>query len=288
MDYSDIKWLHVEPTSRCNAWCPSCSRNCNGYGLADGVIEADLSLDQYEEILSMFPNVETIQLCGNFGDPIIHKDLIKMVEISLAHNVVSFQVHTNGSARTKEWWAELATVLNKAGKHDVIFGIDGSKETNHLYRQATNWDKIMENAEAFINAGGYASWQFIPFEHNLHEEKDLEQLAKDMGFRRFFRHRARIKKTPPRNWRTGEQYELKSIYKTTMYQEKDEVLEENCMHLSIPSMYVNSLGKIAPCCYLHDHVQYFANNKYNDIRTQILSNSIPRCINACGTKKSES
>ena len=35
-------WLHVEPTSRCNAWCPSCPRNNRGYGLADiNVLDLD-------------------------------------------------------------------------------------------------------------------------------------------------------------------------------------------------------------------------------------------------------
>ena len=35
----NIKWLQVENTTKCNAWCPGCSRNNNGYGLSNFVIE---------------------------------------------------------------------------------------------------------------------------------------------------------------------------------------------------------------------------------------------------------
>ena len=42
-----IMWLHVEPTSRCNAWCPGCPRNKFGYGLTDFVVE-DLDPKYYK------------------------------------------------------------------------------------------------------------------------------------------------------------------------------------------------------------------------------------------------
>ena len=52
MQIEDIKWAHVEASSRCNAWCPACTRNNHGYGLAEGLIEQDLLPNRFEEIVS--------------------------------------------------------------------------------------------------------------------------------------------------------------------------------------------------------------------------------------------
>ena len=49
-------WLHVEPTSRCQAWCPSCTRNILGYGLSDFVIE-DLDPDILKQTIDEFRNL---------------------------------------------------------------------------------------------------------------------------------------------------------------------------------------------------------------------------------------
>ena len=60
----------------------------------------------------------------------------------------------------------------------------------------------MENAEAYLKAGGIARWDFIVFKHNEHQVEQAEALAKKMGFKQF-----RIRKTSldysdgPDKWR---------------------------------------------------------------------------------------
>ena len=66
----------------------------------------------------------------------------------------------------------LASIMRKPDK--VIFAIDGLEDTNHLYRVNTNFNKIMENAKAFINAGGIARWDFIAFAHNEHQIEEAK------------------------------------------------------------------------------------------------------------------
>jgi hypothetical protein len=100
-------------------------------------------------------------------------------------------MHTNGSAKRPEWWAELARIIGRKGH--VVFSLDGLEDTNHLYRQGTVWANIMKNAQTFINAGGRARWDYIVFAHNEHQVEAAEQLSKSMGFDRFqFKKSARF------------------------------------------------------------------------------------------------
>jgi len=52
LSVNDIKWIHVEASSKCNAWCPACPRNVQGFGLVPGLIEEDLLPDRFEEIIA--------------------------------------------------------------------------------------------------------------------------------------------------------------------------------------------------------------------------------------------
>ena len=104
----DIKWLHLEITTRCNAWCSGCMRNKNGFELVDGFKETDLSLNHLAQILDLMPNLTTVQYCGTSGDCISAKNFIESIDLLLSRkNIKHIQIHTNGSLKTIEWWENL-------------------------------------------------------------------------------------------------------------------------------------------------------------------------------------
>jgi sulfatase maturation enzyme AslB (radical SAM superfamily) len=104
---------------------------------------------------------------------------------------MTLSLHTNGSAKTVDWWTNLAQVLGSKGY--VVFSVDGLADTNHLYRQNTVFSKIMANAQAFIDAGGRARWDYIVFAHNEHQVEEAEELSKKMKFEKFqFKKSARF------------------------------------------------------------------------------------------------
>lgn len=189
--YHDIKTVHLEITERCNASCPQCNRNINGGQVNQYLQNRELSL---EDIKSIFPvdfiqQLEHIYMCGNYGDPIIASDTLEIFEYFRNHNSnLLLSMNTNGSARNTDWYAKLAKVFNKKGH--IIFSIDGLHDTNHIYRRNTNFNKIIENATAFINAGGIAHWEYIVFQHNEHQVERAEKLAIELGFAKF-----QVKKT---------------------------------------------------------------------------------------------
>ena len=64
----------------------------------------------------------------------------------------------------------------------IIFGIDGLEDTNHIYRKNVRWKKLKDNYTTYIQHGGTASWQFIIFEHNKHQEDIARNRSKQEGF----------------------------------------------------------------------------------------------------------
>lgn len=268
-----IVWLHAEITNRCNAHCPACARNNSGYGLRSSITLTDLPVERFCEIISQLPALETVQLCGTFGDPVASKNLLEIIQISVDKNY-EVQIHTNGSLKTKEWWRDLADKLRTI-KHSVVFGIDGLKGIHEIYRQGTDFDKIIENAEAFIQNGGNAEWQFLTFKHNVHQIKDCMRLGQRLGFKKFTVKKSIRVPNPARNYLTGKSYVIESDDKFdhTMNNHEKEVTVDDCMHLSMPSIYVNADGTLAPCCYLTDVV--YDNNKIDD-------GFLDRCKTHCG------
>lgn len=184
--YEEIKTVHLEMTEACNASCPMCARNLNGGEVNPYLHDAELTINDIKNIfpIEFVKQLNRIYMCGNYGDPAVAKDTLEAFAYFREHNPkLNLSMHTNGSMKRPEWWAELAAVIGQKGY--VIFGLDGLEDTNHLYRQGTVWSKIMANAESFIKAGGRARWDYIVFAHNEHQVEEARVLAENMGFEKF-------------------------------------------------------------------------------------------------------
>lgn len=181
--YNDLNSLHLEITSRCQASCPMCSRNYHGGRPNPYLQEADWTFEDFKKIVHpVLDTVNNITFCGNFGDPLVNTDFHLMTS-SLKHLNIFVDVHTNGSIRNTEFWKNLPKHLPTA--HRVVFAIDGLADTHNLYRIGTDFNKILDNAKAFIKAGGIAEWCFIKFKHNEHQAQAAEALATTHGFKFF-------------------------------------------------------------------------------------------------------
>jgi MoaA/NifB/PqqE/SkfB family radical SAM enzyme len=182
----EITTVHLEVTERCNASCPQCARNLNGGDVNPQLHDAELSLADVQQILKpeFIRQLKRLYMCGNYGDPISARDTLEIFEYIRSNNdKMQLSFHTNASAKTPEWWSRLPAAMGKS--HYVVFSVDGLEDTNHLYRQGTVWRKIMENARAFIAAGGRARWDYIVFAHNEHQVEEARALADSMGFEKF-------------------------------------------------------------------------------------------------------
>lgn len=236
-----MKIIHFEPTSKCNASCPMCARNINGEGCT--VDLADLSFTHFQTYCtSNLVDLEKIFFCGSVGDPCADNNLLRKIGwIKSIRPDVVVGINTNGSIRNPFWWTQLAQLL--IGVYDyVVFSIDGLEDTNHIYRTGVRWDKIMENAKAFIDAGGSAHWDMLVFQHNAHQVEECKQLADTMGFTWF-----RSKETDRWDQFTFEHLEPANKHNYIDYNSIDTILCERNIE---NSTYVDYKGNEFPCCHI--------------------------------------
>jgi MoaA/NifB/PqqE/SkfB family radical SAM enzyme len=267
----EIEQIQIELTTRCNARCPLCARNYRGMDHNDGYPETELRLADIQRMFSpeFLKQIKKVLFNGNLGDFGLAKDSIEIVKYFLANGVKEIDISTNGSMRTADWWTQLALPGVTVG-----FALDGLADTHSLYRQDTDWNKIIENARALIAAGGRAVWRFIPFEHNRHQMEGCREISQHLGFadfqnighgrdRTFVYTRAGkyshligkpfqesdITNPPP--VRDLLQHHLTWFDPKTYQQEQDTPdLEINCYHKRVKELYVAANGEIYPCCYL--------------------------------------
>lgn len=269
---SNTEIISAELTTKCNASCPGCPRNNFGFGVKKDLQLIDTDPELLLNFIYKFENLSTLNFCGNRGDSIAYKHLMLLLEgLELINNKLWIRLHTNGSLRSTTWWSELGS-YSKDSKHDigVIFSIDGLADTNHIYRQGTNFNKIIDNVKAFIEKGGKAEWKYLTFDHNYHQVDEARELANNLGFVNFYTEIPYI--TRAYNWKTGEEYIIdipngNLATKKKSHQNKKHPIHEidvnnlgktvikniikNCIHLP-GGIFISAEGIVYPCCYFQD------------------------------------
>jgi MoaA/NifB/PqqE/SkfB family radical SAM enzyme len=276
-NYQSVVEYQLEITTYCNAACPQCPRNNNGVGinhrmplchLERAVI--DHSFDQ-----ALCNRLQQIFFCGSYGDPIMHPDFLDILrDFRRKSPTLWLYIHTNGGAHDPNYWAEIAQIMNGHGQID--FGIDGLEDTLHLYRRNVKYNRVIENARAFITAGGRAQWNFIVFRHNQHQVEQVKQLGKDLGFYnvlirktgRFFNHRT-IDELD--SWPVQEEYvleppDLPEYRNSSMLFLPDlkkqyanirdyfDTTEIRCDAMIGPKVAVNAEGLVLPCNFFNHNL----------------------------------
>jgi molybdenum cofactor biosynthesis enzyme MoaA len=258
-----------------------CLRTVQGYHTGK-VKNKYLTLTKLQQkINDIVTGLDKVLFCGVLGDPAACKDLLAMIEWILDKSPnCTIGINTNGALQDTAWWKKLAKLTKYNIKSYVVFSIDGLEDTNHIYRVGVNWDKLIENATAFINAGGSAHWDMLVFKHNEHQVKEAKQLAEELKFK-FFRTKvsSRFDNTSKLEPPTGHKLEWKNV-------------NFSCMAQDTNSLYLSAEGYWYPCCYTHAAHE----EKYDATWGKSISNFVDRnqwdnlitnppkvCTRSCGT-----
>lgn len=263
-----VRDVHFEITDRCNSGCPQCVRtNPQTTQAWDYVSNKDCSLEQFKEISppSFLKSIKFAYFCGNYGDPLLAKDLFEILQYCYETNPkLSVKVHSNCSVRSKDWWQKLG-IYTQNKKFKLVASIDGTNQNSQaIYRIRTDFNKIMNNLKVFIDAGGKAEWRFITFAHNEHEVPIAQKMSETMGFVNFKSY-ASNRFFGQDSYTYFDDGAMKTLYPSTLQKKKfidtkqipiQQLLSQppvqfkiNCQAIQTSSIFIDYEGNILPCCH---------------------------------------
>lgn len=266
MSYSfeNTTTLQLDITTYCNSFCGDCARNMNGGAVQPTLKLAHMNEKTWKNIFTVenLQNIENIIFNGNYGDASMHPQLVDFLKY--AHTVkptLTIEMHTNGGARTAQFYTELADILTKFANHRVVFGIDGIRGTSEIYRRGVDYDTIIENAVAFISNGGIAAWRYIVFDYNIDQIAEAEKTAKDLGFAQFKLNRSvsqeiymtQYKKFTEQTITAPDRSVVVELSKKYGYNNLKLKQQQNvpslCPWAKTGQVQIDFAGNLWPCCY---------------------------------------
>lgn len=219
--------LQIDITSHCNARCGACIRNIDGGETRPGLKLTNFNLDVWKRVVEHDTKgwyIKQLTLNGNWGDPMMHPDLVEMINFwTRYHPETSISIATNGSMRSLKFWKDLATVLRQASSHKIDFAVDGMEDTHHLYRRRTDFNKIIENIKSFNSGGGHSVVMMTMFEHNKHQIDQVRDLARSIGARSFVARRSFTGEREVIIKDKDESYSIKAYYP----EEDKDIINDN-------------------------------------------------------------
>ena len=272
----NVEAIDIESTTFCNLHCPECLREIDKEWVGSILNSTHVTRENCEKWFNPddLINFNELRFCGAIDEAAANPHMFDILayfnETFVSRNKDFFiDIRTNGSIKTTAWWEKLAHTLPR--NHRVVFGIDGADEVSEKYRIGSNFKKVINNATAFIKAGGLAAWQFIEFEHNEHQIEEARQKSIDLGFRAF------SVMSSSRSDRSGDvkHVDVSSIKppksdSVIMKAGKKERIEITCENQTVMGkrILINSLGLVTPCCFLNGFIHmpfnYKMKNPEND------------------------
>ena len=251
----DFKKLTIEPTNICTLKCSGCARtrfinqwpqHWHNHSIDNEILMRFLDID--------LSGVE-VSMCGNYGDPIYHPDLVGMVR-NFKNRGASVNITTNGSHRKQVWWQELAQEFSQDDV--VVFSIDGMPNNFTQYRINGDWETIQNAIKICTQSPCNTVWSFIPFSFNEHDLENVKQLAQDLGIDKFIvnpseRFDDQTMHFKPKENLTGVKWNAQQSWKQAP---ADKKINPECFN-GISTHFISADGYYMPCCHIGDHRFYY-------------------------------
>lgn len=177
---------NIELTYKCPLECCQCLRKTiksqnvvqRNYIKEKIALSDDISLDNFRKLCVFFNNC--IALCGQFSDPIYHKDFFKILKIcSYEFSNKKFKIHTAAHQKNLDWYRQAFNITEN--NVSWIFGLDGLPNSSHLYRKNQNSQLIYDAMLLGKEMKKKIIWQFIAFKFNEHQIDTARNICSNTG-----------------------------------------------------------------------------------------------------------
>jgi len=170
----------VEVSRACNLKCPLCPA---GNGL--GHKYPSMRLESYERLIDMIAPYIVFLKLYNYGEPLLHPDIIGCVSYAKAAGIESVEITTNGTIMTRE----IAQGLVEAGLDLFRVSVDGTTQAEYeVYRVGGQLAEVLKNASMVSEARSAVGaespiieFQIIAMRQNEASIATFEKMSREAG-----------------------------------------------------------------------------------------------------------
>ena len=181
-------------TTHCNANCPLCPRTDKDTGVRkESILLEHISFDDCKNFIDQIQPrpIDIINFCGDYGDPVMHPDIEKLIDYVIQTYKSSVHFDTNGSIRNEDFYDRISKYKDKIYIHFSLDGFD--HDTNHKYRIGVDFNKAFKNLKAFSkNNPRNCCWKMIIFDYNYKQIDQVASFCKENNIQFYFYLNTRI------------------------------------------------------------------------------------------------
>ena len=164
----------------CNLKCPLCPTGRGDRSASRGMMR----IEDFNQVIDELGSYLTKLELHNWGEPLLHKDLIEMIQYAKEKNI-PVSISTNLTILNKA----LAEALISTHIDKIFISCDGaSPETYTQYRIGGDFQKVISNISLLLEAKRKLKNHytrlillFHVFRHNEHEIEKIKKLVRDLG-----------------------------------------------------------------------------------------------------------
>jgi len=240
--------LNIEPTVRCNLFCPQC---LTGLGLIRRNSDS-LSFDLFKQIIDEVSDKLWYVLLYNQGEPFLNDQLIDFIHLAKQKRLY-VTTSTNGHFLTD---ASVVEKLVTSGLDSIFVSLDGTDQSTYeRYRVGGDFDRVLSGIKLIVETKKNLKaktprimLQFLVMKHNQHQVTEIKNFKKRLKVDRIL-----IKTVQIADWSRADDF-LPSIKKYNRYLDPknhiDLINKKNklCRRLWY-STVVLADGRVVPCCF---------------------------------------
>lgn len=158
-------------TEKCNLNCKHCYNRTDNY-------YNELSTEEMLDLIDQLGKMKVLKLSISGGEPLLRKDLFKIIEEIKKNNIFIDQLNTNATLITED----IAKDLVKKFKINLIcVSLDGDKKVHDYIRGKGNFDLTIEGTKKLVKEGGNVFFSVSIGKLNFNEVEKIVFIGRHIG-----------------------------------------------------------------------------------------------------------